>query len=127
MRKRLPGAVEMVYDNYNALVIGFGQTDRASDAVFSIALYPRYVTLFFLFGAEVDDPDGLLQGSGPRVRSIRLARASDLDRPAIVQLMARAIEAEGQQFDQKTARRLIIKSVSRKQRARRPSSSAGHR
>jgi hypothetical protein len=26
LRARLPGAVEMVYDNYNALVIGFGPT-----------------------------------------------------------------------------------------------------
>src|SRR5688572_16973057 len=37
MRARLPGAVELVYDNYNALVIGFSPTERASEAVFSIA------------------------------------------------------------------------------------------
>ena len=48
MRKRLPRAVELVYDNYNALVIGFGPTERASDAIFSIAVYPRWVSLFFL-------------------------------------------------------------------------------
>jgi hypothetical protein len=41
MRKRLPGATELVYDNYSALAIGFGPTDRASDAIFSIAVYPR--------------------------------------------------------------------------------------
>jgi hypothetical protein len=29
LRRRLPGAVEMVYDNYNGLVIGFGPNDRA--------------------------------------------------------------------------------------------------
>jgi hypothetical protein len=33
MRKRLPGAVELVYDNYNALAIAFGPTERASDAI----------------------------------------------------------------------------------------------
>ena len=33
MRALVPGAVELVYDNYNALVIGFGPTERASDAV----------------------------------------------------------------------------------------------
>ncbi|HEU0175429.1 MAG TPA: hypothetical protein VFV58_14300, partial [Blastocatellia bacterium] len=43
MRDRLPGAIELVYDNYNALVIGFSPTERASDAIFSIALYPRWV------------------------------------------------------------------------------------
>jgi hypothetical protein len=40
LRKRLPGATEMVYDNYNGLVIGFGPNDRASLAIFSIVLFP---------------------------------------------------------------------------------------
>ena len=47
MRARLPGAMELVYDNYNALAIGFGPTERSSDAVFSIAVFPRWVSLFF--------------------------------------------------------------------------------
>ena len=37
MRKRLPGAIELVYDNYNALAIGFAKGERTSDAPFSIA------------------------------------------------------------------------------------------
>src|ERR1041385_1455400 len=41
MRKRLPGALELVYDNYNALAIGFAPTERASDVIFSIAVYPK--------------------------------------------------------------------------------------
>ncbi|MCA1560567.1 MAG: hypothetical protein LC804_09980 [Acidobacteria bacterium] len=34
MRKRLPGAFELVYDQYNALVIGYGPSERASEAIF---------------------------------------------------------------------------------------------
>src|SRR5436853_7421640 len=68
MRARLPGAVELVYDNYNALAIGFSPTERASDAIFSIALYPRWVSLFFLRGIDLPDPQRLLQGSGKIVR-----------------------------------------------------------
>src|SRR3954468_10951393 len=64
MRRLLPGAIEMVYDNYNALVVGFGPTERPSEAIFSIVLYPEYVSLCFLQGAELQDPDGLLRGSG---------------------------------------------------------------
>jgi hypothetical protein len=64
MRKRWPGAIELVYDNYNALAIGFAPTERASDAVFSIAVYPRWVTLCFLQnGPQLPDPKGLLKGS----------------------------------------------------------------
>jgi hypothetical protein len=49
-----------VYRNYNALVVGFCVGDRASSGLFSIAVYPRYVTLFFLKGAALPDPNGLL-------------------------------------------------------------------
>lgn len=41
MRTRLPGAVELVYDNYNGLVIGFGPNERPSDAVFSLLVSHR--------------------------------------------------------------------------------------
>src|SRR5580704_3219818 len=68
MRKRLPGSLEMVYDNYYALVIGFVPNERPSDAIFSIALYPDHVTLCFLQGASIPDPKHRLMGSGNIVR-----------------------------------------------------------
>jgi hypothetical protein len=115
MRKRLPGAVELVYDNYNALVIGFGPTDRASDAIFSIVLYPRWVTLFFLEGAKLRDPQKLLKGNGKFVRHIVLKSADDLDLPPVRALMTQAVG--GTTFEK---RRRVIKSISKKQRPRRP-------
>ena len=48
MRKRYPSAIELVYDNYNALAIGYCPTEKTSEAIFSIALLPRWVSLFFL-------------------------------------------------------------------------------
>jgi len=120
MRERLPGAVEMVYDNYNALVIGFGPTDRASDAIFSIALYPNWVTLFFLQGAKIPDPQKRLQGRGKQVRQIRLKSADDLDTPGVRDLITRALECAGKPIDGTGDGQLIIKSVSAKQRPRRP-------
>jgi hypothetical protein len=68
LRKRLPGATEMVYDNYNGLVIGFGPNDRASLAIFSIVLFPRWVTLCFLQGAGIPAPYRRLKGSPCRAR-----------------------------------------------------------
>jgi hypothetical protein len=35
LRAKVPGAVELVYDNYNALAIGFGPMERASDVILS--------------------------------------------------------------------------------------------
>jgi hypothetical protein len=120
MRKRLPGAVELVYDNYNALAIGFGPNEKASDAIFSIAVYPRWVNLFFLRGASLPDPKGLLKGSGSQVRSILLEDAALLDKPAIRGLMSRALEAAPKPIDKTSRRRIVIKSVAAKQRPRRP-------
>lgn len=123
MRKHLPGATEMVYDNYNALVIGFGPTDRAGDALFSIVAYPRWVTLFFLTGASLRDPDRVLKGAGSVVRHLVLTSPADLDRPAVRKLMDEVIRRAAPAIDPNAKRRLIIKSISARQRPRRPPNS----
>jgi hypothetical protein len=120
MRKRLPGAVELVYDSYNALAIGFGPSERASEAIFSIALYPRWVSLFFLQGARLADPDKRLRGSGNQVRYVVLEQAKVLDEPAVERLMAQALKKATKPLSGLGARRLVIKAVSAKQRPRRP-------
>ena len=120
MRRLFPGAMEMVYDNYNALVIAFGPTERRSEIICSIALYPKWVTLFFMRGADLTDPERLLEGSGKQVRGIRLKAARDLDKLAIRALIAQAIERSEKPME--GPRRLIIKLISAKQRPRRPRS-----
>jgi Domain of unknown function (DU1801) len=119
MRKRFPRANVMVYDNYNALAIGFGPTERASDGVFSIALFPRWVNLFFLQGAGLPDPNKLLKGSGKQARSIRLQNVQVLDQPAVLAL----IDAEAARLGLEPGAgngKIVIKSISAKQRPRRP-------
>jgi len=120
LRARLPGAVQLVYDNYNGLVIGFGPSERASEAVFSLVLFPRYPILCFLQGARVPDPEKLLRGSGKIVRHIRLNGAPDLNRADIRELMAAAVECARVPFDATAKGKLVIRSVSAKQRPRRP-------
>jgi hypothetical protein len=120
LRKRLPGAIEMVYDNYNALVIGFGPTERASEAVFSIVVYPRWVTLCFLWGAGLPDTERILKGKGKQVRHIVLEEASALDRPGLQNLMTHALDRAAAPFDSAQRGRIVLKSVSKKQRPRRP-------
>jgi hypothetical protein len=123
MRARLPGATIMVYDNYNALAIGFGASGKVSRAVLSLAVFPRWVTLCFLFGADLPDPDGLLRGTGSRVRHIRLADPGLLDDPRVRALIDEAAARSEPPFDPAAPRQLLIKSVSAKQRPRRPSGS----
>ncbi len=120
MRKRVPGAVELIYDNFNALVIGFGPTERASHAVFSVAIYPRWANLFFLQGARLKDPKGLLKGSGGVVRHIRLSDPKLIDDPGVRDLIERAMAQAPMPMDPKAKRRMVIRSISAKQRPRRP-------
>ena len=120
LRKRLPGATELVYDNYNALVIGFGPSDRASQAIFSVVLFPRWILLYFLEGAQLPDPDRLLKGSGSRGRHIRLESPATFDDPKVQALINTTLNRAKLPVERKS-RRLIIKSISAKQRPRRPS------
>lgn len=121
MRERLPGATVLVYDNYNALAIGFAPGERTSDAIFSLAVFPRWVSLFFLKNAfELDDPKGLMKGSGNVVRHIVLDSPEMLDSPAIKKLMKQVLQLADPPLDPAQPARLIIKSISAKQRPRRP-------
>jgi hypothetical protein len=119
MRELLPGAIELVYDNYNALVIGFGPTERPSEAVFSIVLNPRYVCLCFIQGAKLRDPTKKLRGSGNQVRNVILESAKDLDSRDVQDFMQQAIAMSPVEFESAKGK-LIIRSVSEKQRPRRP-------
>lgn len=120
MRKRLPGAVSMVYDNYNALVIGFGPEEKVSTTPLSIALYPRWINLFFLMGAALPDPERLLKGSGSRVRSIRIDDVKTLKDPKVDALISAAVMHVGWKLDPRAKSKLVIRSISPKQRPRRP-------
>ena len=120
LRKRMPGALELVYDNYNALAIGFAGTERASDVIVSLALYPRWVSLFFMQGARLTDPQKLLRGKGTQVRHIVLQSARDLDDPAIRALLDTALRQPRTPLPKGGPGKIVIKSVSSKQRPRRP-------
>ena len=126
LRRLLPGALELVYDNYNALAIGFSPTESASDVIASIALYPRWVSLFLMRGAVLPDPELVLRGSGSRVRHIVLESAAVLDTAPVRALVEVARATHPKALPRQT-RRTIIKSVSKKQRPRRSGASRGRR
>jgi hypothetical protein len=123
LHARLPGAMQLVYDGYDDLVIDFSPTERAADAICSIVLHPRWVTLSFAQGATLPDPQRLLKGSKGRVRHVVLADAEVLDTAAVRSLLTAALENAVTPLVRKSGGKLILKRVQVKQRARRP---AGH-
>jgi len=124
-RTRVPGAIELVYDNYNALAIGFGPTEKTGDIVFSIAVYPRWVSIFFNHGPELPDPDGLLIGSGSMVRHIVLDDgATTLAKRAVDRILSAALAMSDPEIDPTAKSRIVIKMISATQRPRRPAVNA---
>jgi hypothetical protein len=119
LRKRLPTAHELVYDNYNFFVIGYSPTERPSDAIVSMAAGANGIGLCFIHGAKLGDPKKILQGSGNQTRFLRLESADVLARPEVETLLAAAIAQAKVPMPAAGRGKLIIRSVSAKQRPRR--------
>jgi hypothetical protein len=119
LRRRLPAANELVWDNYNFFVIGYSPTERPSDSVVSLAAASNGVGLSFYRGSALPDPHGILLGSGAQNRFIRLPSASVLARPEVEALIAAAVSQARTPFAPRGRGKLVIRSVSPKQRPRR--------
>ncbi len=119
LRKLMPTAIELIYDNYNFFVIGYCTTPRASDCIVSIAAAANGVGISFYQGATLADPDKLLQGSGKQNRFIRVPSILVLRSPETIALINAAIAQAKIPLPLKGAGRTVIQSVSSKQRPRR--------
>jgi hypothetical protein len=119
LRKRLPSANELVYDNYNFFVIGYSSTERPSDSIVSLAAGASGVGFSFPYcGATLPDPHKLLLGSGSQNRFIRLPSAVVLARPEVEALVGAAVAQAKTPLAGSGKGKLIIRSVSAKQRPR---------
>jgi hypothetical protein len=118
LRKRLPAANELVWDNYNFFVIGYSPTERPSDSVVSLAAAANGVGLSFYRGATLPDPHGILEGSGRQNRFVRLPSAKTLEDPRVRALISAAVAQSKIPFGAGKGA-LIIRSVSARQKSRR--------
>lgn len=99
---------ENIYDAYSAVAIGYGTSERLSDGIFHIAVYSKHVNLGFNDGATLDDPKGILQGSGNRIRHVTIKSPDDLKRREIRSYIRRARKqafAEGRKLGEPLPRK----------------------
>ncbi len=87
--KVFPNALEKTYWGWSNTWYGFSEKSR--DMVFSINPIKSYVQLYFLRGSELLDPDGLLEGTGKKLRHVNIRSAAELKNPKLTRLMKRAI------------------------------------
>jgi hypothetical protein len=68
LRRAFPGSYQLVYDYSNSLVVAFSMSERGHEAI--VAMAPRWARLYF--DKSLPNPEGLLEGSGTKVRSVTL-------------------------------------------------------
>lgn len=87
-----PTAIEVIYDAYSAVSIGFSFTGRLKEMFCHIAVYRDHVNLGFNWGADLPDPRRLLIGKGSQVRHLTIASPEDLKQPHLREFIGLAID-----------------------------------
>ena len=112
LRRAFPGTYELVYDYSNSVVVAFGMSEQGYEAIVAIAIFPRWIRLYF--DKSLPDPKGLLEGAGTKVRSVTIEAASDLDHGDIKALITAAKKHSGVKFPRTGSTRMVLKSKSKK-------------
>jgi hypothetical protein len=116
-----PQANELIYDNYNALAVGWSPTDRVGHTFCSIALgrTSNNVHFGFYWGSEISDPDKILLGEGNQYRYILVPDKDKFPKAYIKKLVKEAYaNSLAKVKDKKQIRsgQTIVKSISAKKR-----------
>jgi hypothetical protein len=87
---------EYIFEMRSKVVLLYGATEHViADGICNIGVFRRHVTVGFPRGTDLDDPAGILQGTGKAMRHVRLNRLSDLNRPEIRAFLRQARERAG--------------------------------
>ncbi|HEX8021953.1 hypothetical protein [Mucilaginibacter sp.] len=113
-----PQANELIYDNYNALAVGWSPTEKMSHIFCSFALYRgvNYNTHFgFYWGSELHDPQKMLIGEGKQYRYLLVNDIEAFPQQEIKKLVDEAWQnslAKVKDSKQITQGKTIVKMVS---------------
>lgn len=88
----LPPCIETIWDATNAVGAAFGFTEKNADHFIHLPVYTKYVNIGFSNGAQLDDPEGRLQGKGARIRHLKLTSVEELEDPYVLDLIRQAHE-----------------------------------
>ena len=91
IRRVMPNAVEQV--DLPSNIIGYGNDRTYSGLICGITPYKAHVSLLFIHGAALPDPEHLLEGESKGARRVRIATPADIDNPALEALLASAASA----------------------------------
>lgn len=82
----MPDVVEVPWPKQNIIGYGVGPK-KMSEHFCYIGVFKNHVNLGFYYGSELPDPENLLEGTGKRLRHIKISQQDQLDNPAIHDLI----------------------------------------
>jgi hypothetical protein len=82
----MPEVVEVSWPKLRIASYGVGPKKHTEHFCY-ISAQKHDINLGFYYGAELPDPDELLQGTGKRLRHIKLREAAELKNPALKRLL----------------------------------------
>lgn len=90
VREVMPDAFEQVDLPDRVLAFGFGSPGGARLRDFAVGLIPHtaHVNVQLADGALLDDPTGIVEGTGKRIRHVKCRTLDDVERPALRALVA---------------------------------------
>jgi len=114
LRKQTKPTMELVGDSTISVNIGYGFSPKAWDCYVAIIVYSKHINLSFPSGATLADPKGLLQGTGARIRHIRVGTLKDAQAPDVIDLLANARDIALAAADKPTKNNAGIKTMIKK-------------
>ena len=116
-----PDCNELIYDNYNAVAIGWSPTDRVGHTFCSVAVgrTSHNIHFGFYWGSQITDPDKILLGTGNQYRYLLVTDTKVFPKAYIKKLLKQAYAnsvAKIKDKKQVMKGKTIVKSISEKKR-----------
>jgi hypothetical protein len=89
IREVYPAIVEVPWPKQRVIGYGVGPK-KMSEHFCYISVSRDHINLGFMYGAELPDPEKLLEGSGKLLRHVRITELDQLSKPAVRQLLITA-------------------------------------
>ena len=90
IQRLVPNAVELMDTSYQAVTYGTGKTMRGQ--LCYVAAFNQYINIGFYNGIDLPDPQKLLEGTGKRMRHVKIRQAADLENPALHDLIQASLQ-----------------------------------
>jgi hypothetical protein len=91
IRNEFPEAVEQV--DFGNKLIAFGRSMEMRGLPFAIIAHKSWVNLQVADGADLPNPDGLIAGTGKRIRHVKIRSVRDASSPAVVSIVRAQLAA----------------------------------